>query len=128
MVVSVLLADKPHSDNVSVEVARDTIERITGDLALGRKQLGPNAVCDTRGNAPESLEQQAVRCPAGGVRDFMYAGLISIMQRAPKEAEVSTFATVTEARDFAEAWTRQCMGISWCWITLRRGSTYYWME
>ena len=74
--VSALLAVTPHANNVSVEVARVTIKRHTGAPVLERKQLGPIAacpVCNTRGNAPESLEQHAVRCPTGGARAFMHA-------------------------------------------------------
>ena len=68
---------------------------------MGRKQSGPTSVCpvsDTRDNAPESLEQHAVRCPAEGARAFMHAGLISVRQRVLKEAGVPTSTTLTEAR------------------------------
>ena len=57
--VSVLLADTPHAKNVSPEAPRVTIQRVTGAPALGHQQCGASAacpVCDTRGNAPESLE------------------------------------------------------------------------
>ena len=55
-------------------------------------------MCDTRGNAPESLEQHAVRCPAGGARVFMHAGLISTLRKVLHEAGVPSSATSTEAR------------------------------
>jgi len=80
--VSILLANTPHTDNASVEAARVTIRRITGALALGRKQLGPTAacpVCDTRGSARESMKQHAVRCPARGARVFMHTWLIFVL-------------------------------------------------
>ena len=87
--VSVLLAYIPHAKNVSAEASRVTIRRVTGAPALGRRQCGPRDVCfvcDTRGNAPESLEQHAVRCPAGGARAFMHDGLISTLQKVLQEA------------------------------------------
>jgi hypothetical protein len=55
-------------------------------------------VCDTRGNAPESREQQAVWCPAGGARAIMHASLISTLQKLLQEAGVPTSTTLTEAR------------------------------
>jgi len=55
-------------------------------------------VCDTQGNAPESLEQHAVRCPAGGARAFMHAGLISTLHKVLQEVGVPTSATLTEVR------------------------------
>jgi len=87
--------------NVSAETARVTIRRVTAAPALGRRQCEPREacpVCDTRGNAPESLEQHAVRCPAGGARAFMHDGLISTLQKVLKEAGVPILATLTEAR------------------------------
>jgi len=99
--VSVLHTDTPQASNVSAEAARVTIRRLTGAPALGRRQCGPTAacpVCDTRGGAKESLEQHAVRCPAGGARAFMHAGLITTLQKVLKEAGVPTTATLTEAR------------------------------
>jgi len=80
--VSVLLADKPRAKNVSPEAARVTNRRVTGAPALEHQQCGASSacpVCDTRGNAPESLEQHAVRCPARGARAFMHGGLISTL-------------------------------------------------
>ena len=80
--VSILLANTPHAKNISAEAARVTIRRVTGAPALGRRQCGPGEachVCDTRGNAPESLGQHAVWCPGGGTRAFMHAGLISTL-------------------------------------------------
>ena len=81
--VSVFLEDTPHANNVSAEAARVTIRRVTGaPPALGHKQCGTSAtshVCDTRGNAPEALEQHAVRCPAVGARAFMHVVLISTL-------------------------------------------------
>jgi len=62
--VLVLIADTPHTHNVSSEAARVMIRRITGAPALGRRQCGALVacpVCDTRGSAPEALEQHAVR-------------------------------------------------------------------
>ncbi len=46
----------------------------------------------------ESLEQHADRCPAGGARAYMHAGLISTSQRVLQEAGVPASATLTEAR------------------------------
>ncbi len=99
--VSVLHSDIHHAGNVSAEAARVTIRRLTGAPALGRRQRGPThacPVCDTRGSVPEALEQHAVRCPAGGARAYMHAGLITTLQKVLQEAGVSTSATLTEAR------------------------------
>ena len=99
--VSVLLTNTPHAKNASPKVARVTIRRITGAPALGHHQCEASdacPVCDTRGNAPGSLEQHAARCPARGARAFMHAGLISTLQKVLKEAGVPTSSTPTEAR------------------------------
>ena len=56
--VSVLHSDIPHANNVSAEAARVTIRRVTGAQTLGHRQSRPTStcpVCDTRGNAQESL-------------------------------------------------------------------------
>jgi hypothetical protein len=98
--VSVLYTDTPHANNVSAETALVTIRRVSGALALGHRQCGPIAscpVCDTRGNAKESREQHAVRCPTGGAREFMHARLITTLQKILKKAGVPTSATLTEA-------------------------------
>jgi hypothetical protein len=83
--VSVLLADTPHAKKyVSTEAARVTIRQVTGVPSLGRRQCVPREACsgcDTRGNAPESLEQHAIRCLAKGVRAFIHVGLISTLQK-----------------------------------------------
>ena len=87
--VSVLYTNTPHANNVSAEAARVTIRRVTEAPALGHRQCGPTSacpVCDTRGNAKESPEQHAVRCPAGGARAFMHAWLITTLQKVLKEA------------------------------------------
>ncbi len=47
---------------------------------------------------PESLEQHAVRCPAGGAWAFMHVGFMSTLYKVLHEAGVLTFATLTEAR------------------------------
>ena len=99
--VSVLHTNSPHANNVSGEAARVTIRGVIGASALGHRQCGPTAacpVCDIRGNAKESLEQHAIRCPLVGARAFMYAKLITNLHKVLKGTGVPTSATLTEAR------------------------------
>ena len=82
--VSFLHSDIHHVSNVSAEAACVTIRRVTGAPTLGRRQRGPSdacPMCDTRGNAPKSREQHAVRCPACGASAYMHAWLISTLQK-----------------------------------------------
>ena len=58
------------------------IRRITGSAALGKDQLDVGAACpqcDYPAGSPESLERHSVRCPNGGQRHYMHAGLVSII-------------------------------------------------
>ena len=126
--VSVLLADIPHANNVLAEAAHITIRRVTEALTLGHHQLGPASacpVCDTRGNAPESLEQGLIRCTAGGARAFIHAGLITCLQKVLQEAGVHTSVTLTEACDRCggEDMTRHG-DILWFWTTMHREGTF----
>ncbi len=60
--------------------------------ALGNKQLGRLAAClcaiQEEACSNEALEQHAVRCPVAGARTFMYAGLISCLQKVLQEGGV----------------------------------------
>ncbi len=65
---------------------------VSADPRLPARSVTPG------GGAKESLEHHVVRCPAGGARAYMHAGLIATLQKVLKEAGVPTSATLTEAR------------------------------
>ena len=83
--------DVTHGTFVSPATDRITIRRITGPLALGKKQVGPTRtcqVCDSPVISPELLERHSRRCALGGGNAFMHAGMVKnhegILKKCPK--------------------------------------------
>ena len=80
--VTALKSNITQTKDVSPQCARVMIRRITGSAALGKDQLDVGAACpqcDHPAGIPESLERHSVRCPNGGQRHYMHAGLVSVI-------------------------------------------------
>ena len=81
--VTALKPNITQTKDVSPQCARVMIRRITaGSAALGKDQLDVGAACpqcDHPAGSPESLERHSVRCPNGGQRHYMHAGLVSVI-------------------------------------------------
>ena len=78
--------NKTQTKDMSPQCARVVTRRITGSAALGKDQLDMGAAClcpqcdHYPAGSPESLmERHSVRCPNGGQRHYMHAGLVSVI-------------------------------------------------
>ena len=104
--VTVLQSDTPLGQRASAEIARATIRRITGAHSLGRHKLTALQhcpQCGVQGGQTESLERHVIRCPNGGMRHLLHAGLVGIIKAILREAGVPDASIVLEARGLRAA-------------------------
>jgi len=75
--------------------------RIIGAPCMGRYRMSSRTNCPQCGLATgtrESLERHCVRCPNGGMRQMVYAGLIGVLRSILRGVGIPNMAVVTKAR------------------------------
>ena len=108
--VSALKLDTTQAKAVSPQCARVMIRRITGSAALGKDQLDSSATCtqcDHPAGSPEALlERHSVRCPNGGQRHYMHAGLVAVIVAILLMAGIPKSSIVVEKKGLRPDRTR----------------------
>ena len=107
--VSALKLDTTQAKAVSPQCARVMIRRITGSAALGKDQLDTSATCtqcDHPAGSPEALERHSVRCPNGGQRHYMHAGLVAVIVAILLMAGIPKSSIVVEKKGLRPDRTR----------------------
>ena len=96
--VSILLSDIPLDRAAFAITARATIRRINGAPCMGRHRLFSRTTypqCGLVTRSEESLKHHCVRCPNGGMRHMMRAGLVGVLRSILRDVDIPDMAVVT---------------------------------